>query len=210
MSNDSTEPLLREDRRAMASAAHDYIHLIKPSSPNYEIRHQIQRFLTSKTGHYSVLLLVAADVSCIFADFLISLLKCEQKSADHGWDIAQDVLGIVSLVFSCLFMAELLAAVFAFGLAYFKSWFHCFDAAVIILGFVVDVLLHGVLEEVASLVVILRLWRVFKIVEEFSAGAQEQMEEMAGRIEKLESENKELKKEVDGLKKSNGMDGHAN
>ncbi len=47
-------------------------------SVNYEpyfqsTRKQIRRFLTSKVGHYAVLLLVSLDVSCIFADFLISL-----------------------------------------------------------------------------------------------------------------------------------------
>jgi predicted nucleic acid-binding Zn-ribbon protein len=63
------------------------------------------------------------------------------------------------------------------------------------------VLLHGVLEEVASLVVILRLWRFFKIIEEFSVGAEEQMEGLEMRIEQLETENGDLKKE---LKKQKG------
>jgi hypothetical protein len=72
---------------------------------------------------------------------------------------------------------------------------------VILAGFVTDVLLHGVLEEVASLVVILRLWRFFKIIEEFSVGAEEQMEGLNLRIEQLESENQDLKAE---LKKQKG------
>lgn len=62
-------------------------------------------------------------------------------------------------------------------------------------GFVIDVLLHGILEEVASLVVILRLWRFFKIIEEFSVGAQEQMDGLQERIESLEMENEALKKD---------------
>ena len=37
-------------------------------------RTQIQRFLISKTGHYAVLLLVALDVSCIFAGTLFWML----------------------------------------------------------------------------------------------------------------------------------------
>lgn len=37
----------------------------------------------------------------------------------------------------------------------------------------ISVGLKDVLEEAASIVVILRLWRVFKIVEEFSAGASD-------------------------------------
>jgi hypothetical protein len=68
-------------------------------------------------------------------------------------------------------------------------------------GFIVDVLLHGILEEVASLVVILRLWRFFKIIEEFSVGAEEQMDGLTLRIEQLEMENCDLKLE---LKKQKG------
>lgn len=63
-------------------------------------------------------------------------------------------------------------------------------------GFITDVLLHGVLEEVASLVVILRLWRFFKIIEEFSVGAEEQMDGLTLRIEQLETENEDLRREL--------------
>jgi voltage-gated hydrogen channel 1 len=51
-------------------------------------------------------------------------------------------------------------------------------------------------EEVGSAVVILRLWRVFKIIEEFSTGAQEQMDSLAERIEELEKENDDLKRRL--------------
>ena len=85
---------------------------------------------------------------------------------------------------------------------YFKSRFHRFDAAVIVTGFVVDVVLRGVTEKVASLVVILRLWRIFKIVEEFSAGAEQQMDSMNERIDELERENGRLKQELVTLTQS--------
>lgn len=71
---------------------------------------------------------------------------------------------------------------------------------VIIVSFLVDVLTRGVVEEVASLVVILRLWRFVKIIEEMSVGASEQMEDLEMRIEQLEKENFELKR-------SNSADG---
>jgi len=163
-------------------------------------RAQLRRFLTSRAGHYSVLLLVSLDVSCIFADFIINLFTCEARSAQSAWNTALEALGIVSLVFSCLFMVELLASIWAFGAAYFKSKFHCFDALIIVAGFVVDVLLRGVIEEVASLVVILRLWRVVKIIEELSVGAQEQMEDLIEKVTDLQRENEELKAEVKALK----------
>jgi hypothetical protein len=104
--------------------------------------------------------------------------------------------------------------------SYFHSWFHWLDATVITAAFVVDVLLKGVLEEVGSLVVVLRLWRVFKvttnntknygmqrrtynkqIIEELSAGADEQMEPLRERCHELEVENDQLKHEIDQLRK---------
>lgn len=87
---------------------------------------------------------------------------------------------------------------------YLRPWFHIFDALVIVVSFLVDVLTRGVVEEVASLVVILRLWRFVKIIEEMSVGASEQMEDLEMRIEQLEKENSDLKTE---LKKSGTADG---
>lgn len=56
--------------------------------------------------------------------------------------------------------------------------------------------LKGVLEEVGSIVVVLRLWRVFKIIEEFSSGAEEEMNALSERAERLEAENEQLKRDL--------------
>lgn len=159
-------------------------------------RTTLKSFLSSRAQHYTVLALVSFDLLGIFADIIINLYQCDEGDTNAKWDEVREGLGIAGLVFSCLFLVELGASIWAFGLRYFNSWFHCFDAAVIVAGFIVDVLLHGVLEEVASLVVVLRLWRFFKIIEEFSVGAEEQMDGLELRIEQLESENLELKREL--------------
>ena len=84
------------------------------------LRQSIRWFLSSKWGHYFVIILVSLDITCIFADFLISLHVCEHKHDKgfnpKGWLTAEDVLGALSLTFSTLFMVELLASLFAFGL----------------------------------------------------------------------------------------------
>lgn len=69
----------------------------------------------------------------------------------------------------------------------------------IIAGFILDVCLKGVIEEVGSIVVVLRLWRVFKIIEEFSTAAEEQMDALQERVEKLEEEKETLKRELQTL-----------
>ena len=60
-------------------------------------------------------------MGALLADFLLSLYICEHTCATDGRTVnkmlpeAQHALGIVSLIFSCLFMVELLASVWAFG-----------------------------------------------------------------------------------------------
>lgn len=90
---------------------------------------------------------------------------------------------------------------------FFKSKFHTFDAIVILLSFVLDVCLKGVLEEVGSIVVVLRLWRVFKIIEELGAGVEdreERWEEMWGeQLTELRKENAELKEQLEDMRALN-------
>ncbi|KAI9775842.1 MAG: hypothetical protein M1835_005675 [Candelina submexicana] len=210
MTRNSSEPLLREDRRAIRDAAHDEIHLIKPSSERYRIRHAFQQFLTSKTGHSLVLMLVTLSASCVLANMIIALVNCEQKTGNHGLAIASMVLGTISMIVACVFVVELLAAIFAFGISYLYYVVYCFDAIVVITTFVVSLVLRGTLGEIARLVVLLRLWRVFRLMYQSSTATQAEMDDMEAHIDALESENGKLKKEVNALKANgvNGMDGH--
>lgn len=70
----------------------------------------------SKYGHYSVLVLVSLDISSIFADLILQLLTCEGRVPAKDGNKASDVLGIVSLVFSCLFMVCFFQAASLFAL----------------------------------------------------------------------------------------------
>jgi hypothetical protein len=120
-------PLLPSDRPYLTSLSHgtDYIgqHILNvhgETSWIWTTRRRLQQFLTSKWGHYSVIILVSLDVAGIFADFLISLHICEHAGEkgfhQRQWEQADEALDIISLVFSCLFMLELLCSIWAFGL----------------------------------------------------------------------------------------------
>ncbi|KAJ4422502.1 hypothetical protein N0V82_002836 [Gnomoniopsis sp. IMI 355080] len=174
-------------------------------SDYHRSQQRCQALLVSKQKHYFILALVALDVACLLTDILIALIDCDKRIKNDAWvPEVREALERAGLVFSCLFLTELILCLWAFGFKYLNSWFHIFDALVIIVSFLVDVLTRGVVEEVASLVVILRLWRFVKIIEEMSVGASEQMEDLEMRIEQLEKENSDLKSE---LKKSNSTDG---
>ncbi|KAF5977571.1 voltage-gated hydrogen channel 1 [Fusarium bulbicola] len=204
------QPLLRRGKRRLPSLNIQHWHSHPFRGDPWSVRSTKQntaQFLSSKAGHYSVLTLVSFDVLSMIADFILNLFKCEQGKKGSDWDLALEILGSVSLVFSCLFVVELIASVWAFGWKYFNSWFHCFDAFIVIAGFVTDVALRGIIEEVASLIVVMRLWRVVKIIEELGVGAQEQTEELNVRLEKFESENEDLRSEISRLKGAMGKAG---
>ncbi|KAJ3455712.1 hypothetical protein MRS44_017194 [Fusarium solani] len=136
------------------------------------------------------------------ANFILRLFKCEQGKSGPDWNLALNILGAIGLVFSCLFMIELIVSVWAFGWNYFESWFHCFDAFIVVAGFITDVVLQGIIEEVASLIVVMRLWRVIKIIEELSVGAQERSEELERKIDELRNENDLFRKEISHLRRT--------
>lgn len=193
----------RPEQRPLLPSNHSSHHEPErgDTSEAHTLKHRTARWLNSKAGHYSILALVSLDIAGIFTAFILQLFACEGHISRESSARAEHALEILSLVFSCLFVLELGASVWVFGWAYFRSKFHCFDAAVILIGFVIDVLLKGVLEEIGSLVVIMRLWRVFKIIEELSAGAEEQMENLQRQIVTLQRENEALSDEVRQLKR---------
>ncbi|KAJ5128644.1 hypothetical protein N7476_007264 [Penicillium atrosanguineum] len=163
-------------------------------------RRSARDFLTSRWGHYLVLLLITIDVCCGFSEFLIQLHVCESKQKGHGvdrgWGVTEQALSVTGLVISCLFMMELIVAVLSFGLGYFSNWFHIFDSLVILVAFVIEIALQGMVEELGSLVVVLRLWRVFQIIEELRSASEDTMEEYEDELERLRQENAGLRQRL--------------
>ncbi|CRK24665.1 hypothetical protein BN1723_003191 [Verticillium longisporum] len=158
-------------------------------------RAQLPQLLSSRRKHMVVLILVALDVAALLANIFIELVECDRRNEKlqrPAWTgNARQALTTAGLVFSSLFLflLELVLCIVAFGLKYLKDWFHCLDAVVIVTSFVVDLLSHGIVEDIASLVIVFRLFRLAKMLEEMSMGAAERIESMANELDKLRMEN---------------------
>ena len=88
-------------------------------------RARAREILGSKAGHYSVLGLVFLDFLSIFADFIVSLSLCEHTCKGGNDPIVRrdlerthTALGILGLIFSCVFLVELIVSIWAFGAEY--------------------------------------------------------------------------------------------
>ncbi|KAM0287236.1 hypothetical protein ACHAQH_000550 [Verticillium albo-atrum] len=172
-----------------------------PTSHDSRSRGQLRHLLSSRKKHFVVLALVALDVAALLANIFIELVECDrrdEKLERQPWAIdTRDALTTAGLVFSSLFLLELILCIVAFGIDYLGDWFHCLDAVVIIVSFVVDLLSHGIVEDIASLVIVFRLFRFVKVVEEMSMGAAERIEGMAKELDKLRAENSRLKERLE-------------
>lgn len=82
-----------------------------------------------------------------------------------------EVFSNLSLGINTFFLIEIPLALWAFGMQYYNpfgpvphSILHLFDATIIVVTFILEVVLRGRERELAALLIILRLWRLVKLV----------------------------------------------
>ncbi|KAF5125159.1 Voltage-gated hydrogen channel 1 [Metarhizium anisopliae] len=185
---DHSAPLLPPGHRPSPSVTRRALRHV------HHLRRKGRVLLASRKKHFLVMFIVMLDVMALLANVFIQLIACEMHQSDEEWVVQiRETLETAALVFSSLFMVELAACLFSFGLEFLASWFHVFDSAVIVVSFVIDIASQGLAESIGSLVVVLRLWRLAKISEEVVLGATERMEMLEQQMEELEHENTALR-----------------
>ncbi|KAL2213953.1 hydrogen voltage-gated channel 1 [Sarocladium strictum] len=156
-----------------------------------------QQILSSRKKHFIVMSLVALDVVALLANVFIQLIACEMHQDDEHWvQVVVSCLEAIGLTISSLFMVELVACMYSYGMSYFSSWFIIFDSAIIVLSFVIDIASTGLTQSIGSLLIILRFWRLAKISEELVLGATVRMDLLEQQLHELEHENGRLKAQL--------------
>jgi len=80
---------------------------------------------------------------------------------------------------------------------------HLFDCIIIITTFVLEVVLRGKEQELAGLLVVLRLWRLVKLVGGVAVGAGELEEENAQILAETKRQLEEVKAQLSEARKEN-------
>ncbi|KAF9564438.1 hypothetical protein CPC08DRAFT_741513 [Agrocybe pediades] len=154
------------------------------------------RILEHPALHKTVITLIAIDAACVLADLAYSFLSptCSPPGGEDSpaW---LEILSHVSLIITTLFLVEIPLSVWAFGFRYMNplggyphAGLHAFDAIIIITTFTLEAVLRGKERELAGLLVILRLWRLVKLVGGVAVGAGEMEEETAKELEETKLE----------------------
>ncbi|CAH3034460.1 unnamed protein product [Pocillopora meandrina] len=163
--------------------------------PCNDHREQLCEILHSRRAQYVIITLVVVDMIIVIAELLIDLKAVEVHHESH----APHILHYTSIAILSIFMIELFVKIYAMGLTFFKHKMEIFDGIVVTVSFALDIAFSGKEGAVdgIGLIVLLRLWRVTRIVNGIVLSVQIQADR---KIEVLEKENSELKEELEQLK----------
>lgn len=114
---------------------------------------------------------VFVDTSFVLADLIYTLLTPNCTPTGPDSPLWLEVLSNLSLAITTLFLLEIPFSLWALGFQHYNpvggaphASLHAFDAVVITTTFVLELALKGRERELAGLLVILRLWRLVKLV----------------------------------------------
>ncbi|KAK7014951.1 hypothetical protein R3P38DRAFT_2998590 [Favolaschia claudopus] len=175
----------------------------QPARPSY--RERAAEFLESSALHKFVIFLPPRflDASCVLADIGYEFLheSCTPSDISNA-PVWLSILSHISLGITSFFLIEIPLTLWAIGPGFYNprsgvphATLHLFDALIIIATFVLEIVLKGKEKELAGLLVILRLWRLVKLVGGVSVGVGEIGEQDAIRASEAQDEVESLKKE---------------
>jgi len=174
-------------------------------------RERTAQFLESPPLHKAIIALIIIDAGCVLADLGYAFLSDTCMPAE-GEDAPAwlEVLAHISLAITTLFVIEIPLALWSFGPHYYNpvsgvphAALHIFDAAIITITFILEVGLKGREQELASLLIIFRLWRLVKLVGGVAVGAGEIGEENDRLLEETRIELQETRKQLAAVRQDN-------
>jgi len=166
-------------------------------------RHNLGEFLEGHKLQSFMAILLFMDVFCVVVELLIStnIIRNDTESAVR----AEESLHICSLFILCLFALEICLLIVSFGLSFFKHPWYVLDFIVIFSSLFLDIFLHS---DEAELLLILRLWRVVRILHGLYTIREidhKEKENLRKKVEHLEKELEEKRNYISTLEKKLGI-----
>ncbi|KAJ6496579.1 hypothetical protein C8R47DRAFT_345143 [Mycena vitilis] len=177
-----------------------------PSSVKPSLRSRRERTaqaLESQALHRFVIALIAIDATFVLIDLGYAFLNQNCTPAEGpGVPAWLEVLSHISLAITAFFLVEIPITLWALGPTFYNPWggvphatLHLFDVFIIVTTFTLEVVLKGREQELAGLLIVLRLWRLVKLVGGVSVGVGEYDEGDAIRAAEADEQLAALRKE---------------
>ncbi|KAI0310043.1 hypothetical protein OF83DRAFT_1071155 [Amylostereum chailletii] len=180
--------------------------LIRPTNADVEahnderrqdrsFRERTANALESSWTHKLVITLIIIDAACVLADLSYILLSPGCTPPGPDGPVWLDVLSYISIAITSVFLIEIPLSIWSLGAQHYNPFssvphapLHFFDAAIIVTTFVLEVVLRGKERELAELLIILRLWRLIKLVGGVAVGAGEIEDDTVKELAELKEE----------------------
>lgn len=133
--------------------------------PNLSLRKKLRLILRSNIFHIIIIILVVLDVISVAIELTIAIEK--GKTNQDGMTPVEAIFKYISLSILSLFMIEIILKIFILRKEMIKSKTELFDAIVVIVSFILDIvfLLHTDTAAIpVEFLAILRLWRIIRVV----------------------------------------------
>lgn len=190
--------------------------------PTLDFRNRLRKLFSSHRFQVIIICLVILDALLVLAELLLDLKIIEPDKKNYVVK-AFHYMSFAILVF---FMLEIFFKIFVFHLEFFHHKFEILDAIVVVVSFVLDLILlfkkHQF--EALGLLILLRLWRVARIINGIIISVKSRSErqilrlkqiniQLATKIQHLEFSCSEKEQEIERLNKllrQNGLLGDGN
>lgn len=131
--------------------------------PLVTFREKLSALLHSTKFQIAIVALVVLDCLLVITELLVELEIL--KLHEHSY-IAPKIIHSLSIFILSLFLVEIAAKLYAYRLSFFRHKMEMFDAAIVIISFGLDVAFRDP-ESAANgsgLIIVLRLWRVARLL----------------------------------------------
>lgn len=130
------------------------------------LRDRLVYILHTNKFHIIVVALVVLDSLLVIAELLLDMNIIQVSEHKGDGDLAPRILHYSSLAILSVFIVEIFVKLYAFRLSFFRHKMELFDAFIVIISFVLDIIFRNKEgpESGAGLLVVLRLWRVTRIL----------------------------------------------
>ncbi|XP_041456375.1 voltage-gated hydrogen channel 1-like isoform X2 [Lytechinus variegatus] len=171
--NSQPRVIVKDDSSdSVVSDSHDgHLARTEPLS----LREKIHDFMETQRFHIAILVLVVIDCILVIAELVIDFqvlseeggnCNATESEKEEKEVTAANVLHYMSLGILSIFMIELMIKIPVFWMEFFRSKLEVFDGIIIVISFVLDIV-SLIFEEqfaVLQLLVLLRLWRIVRVV----------------------------------------------
>ncbi|KAG8597764.1 hypothetical protein GDO81_002382 [Engystomops pustulosus] len=179
-----------------------------PFTSSYSFRDALKWLFGCHKFQIVIVCLVILDALFVLIEVLLDLELLHDKVDD----IVPEIFHYLSIAVLSFFLLEIVGKLYAFRLEFFHHKFEVFDAIIVIISFIIDVV-YVTREDIFSavgLLILLRLWRVARIVngvilsvksraEEKIHKLKEKQETLLARVSQLEQQCTQQEQEISRL-----------